>query len=138
MDSVSNPNNKIGTYILIEMIICEICCIIVLIYINLIASELKGGDTFAVYFFMYWSSTPLFCVLSIIIYILSFVWKMKKFYCARLTLRIINMIPLGLSTSITLHIGKWKPILAPIFYVLVISLEFVYNKMIKKKEDNES
>ena len=63
---------------------------------------------------------------------------MKKFYCARLTLRIINMIPLGLSTSITLHIGKWEPILAPIFYVIVISLEFVYNKMIKKKEDNES
>ena len=54
MDSVSNTNNKIGTYILIGIIICEISCIIVLIYINLIASELKGMDSFAVYFFMYW------------------------------------------------------------------------------------
>ena len=59
---------------------------------------------------------------------------MKKYYCLRLFLRTLNLIPLIIATIMTIEMTT-LPIIAPITYVYVIFLEFLYNSMITKEEE---
>ncbi len=81
--------------------------------------------------------TPAFIILSIVIYIISFVWKMKKYYCFRLALRTLNLIPLIIASVVTIDVKKSLPYIAPIIYVYVIFLEFLYNRLITKEEETK-
>lgn len=137
MDSVSNIYHSIQLYILIGMIISEIISISFYIYSNYVATEIHGWDFLGVVYFMYFSSTPAFIILSIVIYIISFVWKMKKYYCFRLALRTLNLIPLIIASVVTIDVKKSLPYIAPIIYVYVIFLEFLYNRLITKEEETK-
>ena len=134
MDSVSNTYSSIRSYILIGMIISEIISISFYIYTNYAAIETPGWGLLGIVYLMYFSSTPAFIILSIIIYIISCIWKMKKYYCLRLFLRTLNLIPLIIATVMTIEMTT-LPIIAPITYVYVIFLEFLYNSMITKEEE---
>ena len=59
---------------------------------------------------------------------------MKKYYCLRLFLRALNLIPLIIATVMTIEMTT-LPIIAPITYVYVIFLEFLNNSMNTKEEE---